>query len=198
MHSYKHHNTQYSSHTCSLPKNNNNLSYYSDSQCELISKLQNLIEHKKVRSTTSVFDRKLTKYNELRGLQKYHARQYSARGSWRSDPCKSGNKFLSFQIPNHSFIHVYFSKQNQISERLAARVLREFDRSINNALATRVKTRYTFKGHLSTYRFCDNVWTLLFKDIDFRETQNEKICATNVKFVACDGKSLSKFIYRLV
>ena len=80
-------------------------------------------------------------------------------------------------------------KQNQISERLANRVLREFDKSINNALACRVKTRYNFKGTLSTYRFCDNVWTLLFKEIEFRETQQEKISALNVKFVACDGKS---------
>ena len=82
-----------------------------------------------------------------------------------------------------------YKKQNQISDRLAERVLREFDKSINNALATRVKTRYNFKGTLSTYRFCDNVWTLLFKEIEFRESQQEKICAYNVKFVACDGKS---------
>ena len=67
-------------------------------------------------------------------------------------------------------------------------MLREFDKSINNALASRVKTRYTFKGTLSTYRFCDNVWTLLFKEIEFREAQ-EILKASNVKFVACDGKS---------
>ena len=73
------------------------------------------------------------------------------------------------------------------------RVLKEFDKSINNALATRVKTRYNFKGTLSTYRFCDNVWTLLFKQIEFKESQQDKIVACNVKFVACDGKS--KFIF---
>ncbi|CAF0805297.1 unnamed protein product [Brachionus calyciflorus] len=77
---------------------------------------------------------------------------------------------------------------NQITERLANRVLKEFDKSINTTLATRVKTRYNFKGTLSTYRFCDNVWTLLFKQIEFKETQQEKIVAYNVKFVACDGK----------
>jgi len=69
------------------------------------------------------------------------------------------------------------------------RILKEFDKSINNALATRVKTRYNFKGTLNTYRFCDNVWTLLFKQIEFKENQQEKIIAYNVKFVACDGKS---------
>lgn len=75
---------------------------------------------------------------------------------------------------------------------MSTRVLKEFDKSINNALATRVKTRYNFKGTLSTYRFCDNVWTLLFKTIEFKESQQDKIVAHNVKFVACDGKS--KFI----
>ena len=84
--------------------------------------------------------------------------------------------------------------QIQISEKLAGRVLREFDKSINNALAARVKTRYNFKGTLSTYRFCDNVWTLLFKEIEFRETQQEKIVAHNVKFVACDGKSIKTIL----
>ena len=84
---------------------------------------------------------------------------------------------------------IILPKTNQLSERMANRVLREFDKSINNALATRVKTRYSFKGTLNTYRFCDNVWTLLFKDIEFREAQQDKIVAYNVKFVACDGKS---------
>lgn len=83
----------------------------------------------------------------------------------------------------------FFFKTNQITERLANRVLKEFDKSINNALASRVKTRYTFKGTLSTYRFCDNVWTLLFRQIEFKESQQDKIIAKNVKFVACDGKS---------
>ena len=86
------------------------------------------------------------------------------------------------------------------------RILKEFDKSINNALATRVKTRYNFKGTLNTYRFCDNVWTLLFKQIEFKESQQEKIVAYNVKFVACDGKSkyfrdkkkFTKFILKFI
>lgn len=41
-------------------------------------------------------------------------------------------------------------------------VLLQFDKSINNALATKVKSRITFKASkLNTYRFCDNVWTLM-------------------------------------
>jgi transcription initiation factor TFIIA small subunit len=96
---------------------------------------------------------------------------------------------------------------------LANKVLKAFDKSINDALATRVKTRYTFKvnhktdhtslksltnflflkGKLNTYRFCDNVWTLLFNEIEFKELQ-EVIRATKVKFVACDGKSKHCFL----
>jgi len=78
-------------------------------------------------------------------------------------------------------------QSSQISDRLANRVLREFDKSISNSLASRVKTRLSFRGTLNTYRFCDNVWTLLFNDIEFRDGQ-DTIRASNVKFVAMDGK----------
>lgn len=77
----------------------------------------------------------------------------------------------------------------QITPHLALKVLLQFDKAINNALANRVKTRLTFKaGHLSTYRFCDNVWTFVLKDVEFREVQ-ELVKADKVKIVACDGKS---------
>ena len=68
------------------------------------------------------------------------------------------------------------------------RVLIQFDKSINNALATRVKTKLHFKVRippflefldilpisnwkslqaekLNTYRFCDNVWTFMLKEV---------------------------------
>jgi hypothetical protein len=48
------------------------------------------------------------------------------------------------------------------------------------------------KGNLSTYRFCDNVWTLVLKDVSFK-TDNETINVDNVKIVACDGISGSLF-----
>nr|CAG4652353.1 EOG090X0L7F [Triops cancriformis] len=77
----------------------------------------------------------------------------------------------------------------QITPQLALKVLLMFDRSMNNALATRVKNRVTFKaGKLNTYRFCDNVWTFMLNDVEFREVQ-ELIKVDKVKIVACDGKS---------
>ncbi|PRD35160.1 UNVERIFIED_CONTAM: Transcription initiation factor IIA subunit 2 [Trichonephila clavipes] len=44
-------------------------------------------------------------------------------------------------------------------------------------------------GHLETYRFCDNVWTFVLKDVEFREVQ-ELIRVDKVKIVACDGKDV--------
>lgn len=68
-------------------------------------------------------------------------------------------------------------------------MLLQFDKSINQTLATRVKSRLTFKaGKLNTYRFCDNVWTFMLNDVEFREVQ-EITKIDKVKIVACDGKS---------
>ncbi|KAK3579696.1 hypothetical protein CHS0354_029175 [Potamilus streckersoni] len=76
----------------------------------------------------------------------------------------------------------------QITPQLALKVLLQFDKAINNALATRVRNRITFKGRLNTYRFCDNVWTFVLNNVDFREVQDfAKV--DKVKIVACDGKS---------
>lgn len=78
----------------------------------------------------------------------------------------------------------------QITPTLAMKVLLQFDKSINAALSNRVKSRITFKAsRLNTYRFCDNVWTLMLKDVEFREVM-EFAKADKVKIVACDGKSM--------
>lgn len=77
----------------------------------------------------------------------------------------------------------------KLNNNLAARVLREFDKAISVALELKVKNRLSIKcSKLRTYRFCDNVWTLLLKDAEFREVQ-EIIRVDWVKIVACDGKS---------
>ena len=56
------------------------------------------------------------------------------------------------------------------------------------------------QGKLSTYRFCDNVWTLVLKDFvvkDSNQGQHNTTApaaqiprAEKVKIVACDGKSM--------
>ncbi|XP_064645180.1 transcription initiation factor IIA subunit 2-like [Lineus longissimus] len=76
---------------------------------------------------------------------------------------------------------------SQITPQLALKVLLQFDKAINNALATRVKNRVNFRGKLNTYRFCDNVWTFVLEDVEFRDVQ-EMAHVDKVKIVACDGK----------
>jgi len=62
---------------------------------------------------------------------------------------------------------------DQMTPALAMKVLLQFDKAIGAALASRVKSRLTFKAKkLNTYRFCDNVWTLLLTDVEFKEVQD--------------------------
>lgn len=83
-----------------------------------------------------------------------------------------------------------YHQYGQITPQLALKVLLQFDKSINMALNTKVKARVTFKaGKLNTYRFCDNVWTLMLNDVEFREV-HEFARVDKVKIVACDGKSV--------
>lgn len=45
-----------------------------------------------------------------------------------------------------------------------------------------------FKGHLDTYRFCDEVWTFLIKDVNFKLDNQTPIQAEKVKIVSCNAK----------
>eukprot|EP00123_Amoebidium_parasiticum_P019404 comp25074_c0_seq1/m.46945 comp25074_c0_seq1/g.46945 ORF comp25074_c0_seq1/g.46945 comp25074_c0_seq1/m.46945 type:complete len:115 (-) comp25074_c0_seq1:542-886(-) len=75
----------------------------------------------------------------------------------------------------------------QLNPQLAMKVLLQFDRSINTLLATRARTKTNFKGSLHTYRFCDNVWTFILQNANFR-SEGENVECDLVKIVACDGK----------
>ncbi|XP_034877341.1 transcription initiation factor IIA subunit 2-like [Mirounga leonina] len=79
-------------------------------------------------------------------------------------------------------------QSQQITPQLALQVLLQFDKAINTALAQRVRNRVNFRGSLNTYRFCDNVWTFVLNDVEFREV-TELIKVDKVKIVACDGKN---------
>jgi transcription initiation factor TFIIA small subunit len=87
------------------------------------------------------------------------------------------------------------------------KILANFDRSITEVLAEKVKARLTFKvdwlrgegkdsgnanrtkGHLDTYRFCDEVWTFLIKDVTFKmENSSQTVQADKVKIVSCNSK----------
>lgn len=44
------------------------------------------------------------------------------------------------------------------------------------------------KGHLDTYRFCDEVWTFLIKDVNFKLDNQSPIQAEKIKIVSCNTK----------
>ncbi|ORZ40387.1 transcription initiation factor TFIIA small subunit, partial [Catenaria anguillulae PL171] len=67
---------------------------------------------------------------------------------------------------------------------IANRVLTHFDRHIGTELA-KLSTRGSFRAHLSTYRNCDDVWTFILRDVNFRLMGNEQVQADRVKIIAC-------------
>lgn len=76
-----------------------------------------------------------------------------------------------------------------LTDDLVLKVLTQFDRSVSSALNSRVKTKVNFKAEkLNTYRFCDNVWTFMLNDVEFRELPDLGR-VDRVKIVACDAKS---------
>ncbi|XP_024600533.1 transcription initiation factor IIA subunit 2-like [Neophocaena asiaeorientalis asiaeorientalis] len=77
-------------------------------------------------------------------------------------------------------------QSQQITRQLALQVLLQFDKAIYSVLVQKVRNRVNSRGSLNTYRFCDNVWTFVLNDVEFREvTELDK-----VKIVAsCDGKN---------
>ena len=101
--------------------------------------------------------------------------------------------------------------ERRIEPQLAIKIVANFDRAITEVLADKVKARLTFKvgrtrlrmmpirrymltgaltdqGHLDTYRFCDEVWTFLIKDINFKLDNSTIVHADKVKIVSCNAK----------
>jgi transcription initiation factor TFIIA small subunit len=95
--------------------------------------------------------------------------------------------------------------EGRIEPQLAMRILSNFDRAIAENLAEKVKARLTFKvsgsrgcfmisslsaiqGHLETYRFCDDVWTFIVKDVKFKSDTGQEFTTDKVKIVSCNAK----------
>ncbi|KAI9658217.1 MAG: Transcription initiation factor IIA small chain (TFIIA 13.5 kDa subunit) [Trizodia sp. TS-e1964] len=78
--------------------------------------------------------------------------------------------------------------ERRIEPQLAMKILANFDRSISEVLAEKVRTRMSFKGHLDTYRFCDEVWTFLIKDVNFKLDNQNNIMSDKIKIVSVNGK----------
>ncbi|KAL2263187.1 hypothetical protein VTK26DRAFT_7842 [Humicola hyalothermophila] len=77
----------------------------------------------------------------------------------------------------------------RIDPQLAMKVLTQFDRIIAETLQDKVKARLTFKGSLDTYRFCDEVWTFLIRNVTFKlDNGSQTVHADKVKIVSCSSK----------
>ncbi|KAG8927717.1 Transcription initiation factor IIA small chain (TFIIA 13.5 kDa subunit) [Tulasnella sp. 419] len=79
-----------------------------------------------------------------------------------------------------------------ITPQLAMKVLLQFDRSLADTLVKTVKTKTQLKGHLHTYRLCDEVWTFIIKDATFKMEGNETVAASKVKIIACKNGEASE------
>lgn len=72
-----------------------------------------------------------------------------------------------------------------ITPQLAMKVLQQFDKSLADTMAKQVKTKTTLKGHLKTYRLCDDVWTFIVVNGTFKMESNEMVQCPKVKIIAC-------------
>ncbi|VDN05532.1 unnamed protein product [Thelazia callipaeda] len=84
-----------------------------------------------------------------------------------------------------------FVEDGTITPSLAQTVLVTFDKCINKALSQRVKNKVNFKADkLKAYRFCDNVWTFVMENVEFRDvSQPVDGIVDRVKIVACDASA---------
>ncbi|KAG8362737.1 hypothetical protein BUALT_Bualt19G0103900 [Buddleja alternifolia] len=78
-----------------------------------------------------------------------------------------------------------------LSPELAIQVLIQFDKSMTEALEGEVKSKVSIKGHLHTYRFCDNVWTFILQNAQLKSEEGQET-VESVKIVACDSKLLTQ------
>ncbi|KIY45678.1 transcription initiation factor IIA, gamma subunit [Fistulina hepatica ATCC 64428] len=72
-----------------------------------------------------------------------------------------------------------------ITPQLAMKVLQQFDKSLADIMVRQVKAKSTLKGHLKTYRLCDDVWTFSVKNPTFKMEGNEVVTSPKIKIIAC-------------
>lgn len=85
----------------------------------------------------------------------------------------------------------------KIQPQLAMTIVTNFDRVISDMMKPEqgiAKSKLTFKGDLSTYRFCDDVWTFIIKNvlIKLTDTNNpdlsDEVTVDKFKIVACNSR----------
>lgn len=86
----------------------------------------------------------------------------------------------------------------KIEPQLANSILNNFDRIISENLKAErgyCKSKLTFKGDLHTYRFCDDVWTFIIKNVQIKMTDvsnndgnDSDLSIEKFKIVACNSR----------
>ena len=79
-------------------------------------------------------------------------------------------------------------REKKLTPALALQVLKEFDQELSDQLGA-TKNKLTLKGTLSTYRFCDEVWTFIIRGCSIK-TEQESLHAEKLKIVAVNSNSL--------
>ncbi|KAK0446715.1 transcription initiation factor IIA, gamma subunit-domain-containing protein [Armillaria borealis] len=74
-----------------------------------------------------------------------------------------------------------------ITPQLAMKVLQQVSSTSRFAdtMVKQVKVKTSLKGHLHTYRLCDDVWTFIVKDPSFKMEGSELVNAPRIKIIAC-------------
>lgn len=75
---------------------------------------------------------------------------------------------------------------DRISEELKEDILNQFDKSIIEALATKVNTKASFKGTCNTYQFVDDVYMFELREADFK-IETENVHSGPLKIMACNA-----------
>ena len=97
--------------------------------------------------------------------------------------------------------------EGQIEPQTAMKIMSNFDKAIAKILADRVKARLSFKvrahrvfalytelilillkGQLDTYRFCNEVWSFVIKDVTMTLDNHCHVKAEKIKIVSCNDK----------
>ncbi|KAL9655065.1 hypothetical protein ABK040_008847 [Willaertia magna] len=79
--------------------------------------------------------------------------------------------------------------QDKISDEVAEKVMKQFDKSMCNALSTRLTNKCSLKAdQCLTFNFNNNVYVWTLKDVDLKLGNNKYNGTLDyVKIVACDG-----------
>ncbi len=85
-----------------------------------------------------------------------------------------------------------FSRDQRIEPQLALRILANFDRIIAENIKEQLKSKLSFKGHLHIYRFCDDVWTFVIKNVDIKLDHNETAHADRIEIVANNSRRIGE------